>query len=245
MLKSDIKNLFSSQSAFHMFIALKSLVDSERPLGSWTMKERMESQGSKISLASVGRLLKELDNLGFTELVPGQGRKLTQLGYQQLENMQSDLERKKIEAEMKDATNLENKQDIMKLLQVRKIIEPEVVKLIVEEATDYDIEKLARSVEEHKCGLAEGKNVELLPINFHQVLSDISCNRFLNSVLKLLIHEELQLETEFPRIAAKLREAHHLAEHELILSSLRDRNAELAVYYTKQHIQKLIDSIAD
>lgn len=244
-MKSDIKNLFSKQSTFHMFIALKLLADSERPLGSWTMKERMESRGGEISLASVGRLLKELDILGFTELVPGQGRMLTQLGFEQLEAMQSELERKKIEAEMKDAAKFENKQDIIKLLQVRKIIEPEVVKLIVKEATDHDIEQLARSVEMHQCGLAKSSDVELLPINFHQVLSDLSCNRFLNAVLKLLIHEELCLESQFPSIAAKLREAHHLAEHELILSALKDRNAELAVHYTKQHIQKLIDSITD
>ena len=179
------------------------------------MKEKMESLGDSISLASVGRLLKELDGLGWTELVSSQGRILTAKGQRQLEALQIDVERLKIEAEMKEATDPENAQDIIDLLNVRVIIESEVIKSVIENASDEEIGRLEDSVKRHKQCVSMGEDTELLPINFHQVLCTLSCNRFLNSVLKLLIHEELRLEEKFPEIATKLRDAHHLVEHEL------------------------------
>lgn len=237
------KELFSNEADFHYLIALQCLADSEKPLGSWIMKEKMENLGDSISLASVGRLLKELDGLGWTELVSSQGRILTLKGQRQLEGMQSDVERLKIEAEMKKATDPENAQDIIDLLNVRVIIESEVIKSVIENATDDEIGLLEESVKQHKQCVSIGEDSELLPINFHQVLCTLSCNRFLNSVLKLLIHEELRLEEKFPEIATKLRDAHHLVEHELILEAVKARDVEKAVLLTKDHIQKLIQSV--
>ncbi|KQL36878.1 FCD domain-containing protein [Psychrobacillus sp. FJAT-21963] len=239
------KELFSNESDFHYLIALQCLSDSEKPLGSWIMKEKMESLGDSISLASVGRLLKELDGLGWTELVSSQGRILTAKGQRQLEALQIDVERLKIEAEMKEATDPENAQDIIDLLNVRVIIESEVIKSVIENASDEEIGRLEDSVKRHKQCVSMGEDTELLPINFHQVLCTLSCNRFLNSVLKLLIHEELRLEEKFPEIATKLRDAHHLVEHELILEAVKSRDVERAILLTKSHIQKLIQSVTN
>lgn len=239
------KELFSSESDFHYFIALKCLSDSEKPIGSWIMKEKMEKLGDSISLASVGRLLKELDGLGWTELVSSQGRILTIHGQRQLEVMQNDFERLKIEAEMKKATDSENAQDIIDLLNVRILIESEVIKSVIENASVEEIGRLEDSVKQHKECVRIGGDSELLPINFHQVLCTLSRNRFLNSVLKLLLHEELRLEEKFPTIATKLRDAHHIVEHELILEAVKARDVERAVFLTKDHIQKLIQSITN
>lgn len=237
------KELFSNEADFHYLNALQCLSDSEKPLGSWIMKEKMQNLGDSISLASVGRLLKELDGLGWTELISSQGRILTVKGQRQLEGMQSDVERLKIEAEMKKATDPENAQDIIDLLNVRVIIESEVIKSVIEYASDEEIGLLEESVKQHKQCVSIGEDSELLPINFHQVLCTLSCNRFLNSVLKLLIHEELRLEAKFPDIATKLRDAHHIVEHELILEAVKARDVEKAVLLTKDHIQKLIQSV--
>ncbi|BDH60941.1 GntR family transcriptional regulator [Lysinibacillus sp. PLM2] len=237
------KEINFTQFNQNLFIALNCLANSDKPVGSWILKERMEELGVNISLATVGRLLKEMDRLELTEKRNSLGRILTEAGVLELERMKQLMERQQIEHEVKEATDAENPQDIIDLLKARLLIEPEIIKQIVSHASIENIQLLKDAVCEHDKYLREKIEVSTLPINFHSIVSDLSCNRFLGAMLKLLIHEELKLEEKFPEIAQKLRQAHHLDEHKLILDAILNRDTEKAVYYSKMHIQELIECI--
>lgn len=225
-----------------MFIILYSLSKSKKPLGSWVLKEEITKCGESISFATVGRLLKQLDNVGLTRLVQNKGRVLTEKGYYYLEKLRNDLEKKKIEGELKDSIHPKNIMDITELLKIRKIIEKEIIKLVVANATNDDIKQLERTIFLHHTS-DESKDKEIPLIDFHALLSEISRNRILDSVLKLLIHEELMLEEKFPDIAKKLREAHHIEQHKQILEAVKKRDLDSAIKHTEEHIQHLIDSV--
>ncbi|KGR89659.1 hypothetical protein CD30_16025 [Ureibacillus massiliensis 4400831 = CIP 108448 = CCUG 49529] len=243
MVGENGKEISFTQFNHNLFIALNCLANSDKPLGTWILKERMEELGVSISLASVGRLLKEMDRLELTEKKNSLGRILTEVGFLELERMKSLVERQQIEHEVKEATDAENPQDIIDLLKVRLLIEPEIIKQIVGHASIEDIQLLQETVCVHDKYVREKIEVNTLPMSFHSIVSDLSCNRFLGAMLKLLIHEELKLEEKFPDIAQKLRQAHHLDEHKLILDAILSRDSEKASYYSKMHIQKLIDCI--
>lgn len=237
------KELIPTQYNYNLFVALTCLANSSKPLGTWLLKERMEDLGVNISLASVGRLLKEMDRLELTVKRNSKGRVLTEIGALEFEKMRSNFERQQIEHEVKEATDTESPEDIIDLLKARLLIEPEIIKLIVERSSEKEIKLLEETVTIHDTFVRENKDVHTLPMNFHYLISELSCNRFLGAMLKLLIHEELKLEEKFPVIAQKLRQAHHLSEHKLILDAIVVRDSEKAVNFSKLHIQKLIECI--
>lgn len=237
-----IKLYFTEEIDFYKYVILQCLTKTDKPLGSWVLKERLSHMEVNLSLASIGRYLKVLDYEGLTKLVQSQGRKITSSGLNYLNKLEGDIKRKQIGSEMEQAANPESKQDIIDLLHVRKIIEVEVVKSIINHGAS-GVTKLENSVESHLQCVKKGDDPDLLAINFHQILSDMSCNRFLKSVLNLLINEEMMLEEKFPEFAEKLRDAHHIVDHECILKAIKEQNLEEAIYYTENHIENLIKSV--
>jgi len=59
---------------------LKSMLGRQNPLGSGTACEMLAKAGFQISEATVGRLLKTMDNKGYTTRIGFQGRMLTDQG---------------------------------------------------------------------------------------------------------------------------------------------------------------------
>ncbi|ELY91071.1 ribonuclease R [Natrialba hulunbeirensis JCM 10989] len=64
---------------------LLRLVDRHSPIGSIQLVELMQLHGYEIKDRTIRLTLSELDDLGLTEKVPGQGRRLTQRGRDELE----------------------------------------------------------------------------------------------------------------------------------------------------------------
>ncbi|MFC6718938.1 NrpR regulatory domain-containing protein [Natrialbaceae archaeon GCM10025810] len=60
------------------------LVDRHAPIGSIQLVELMQERGYDIKDRTIRLMLSELDELGYTEKVPGQGRRLTQSGRMEL-----------------------------------------------------------------------------------------------------------------------------------------------------------------
>lgn len=239
------RKYFSQDTDFNRYVILYCLSKTDIPLGSWILKEKLLQMGVNLSLASIGRYLKSTDNQGYTTLIKNQGRKITKFGLKYLKNLEENIKRKKIGSEVEQAATPESKQDIINLLKVRKVIEVEVVKSIINNDVTDGIKMLRESVESHLKCVEEGKDPKDLAIHFHQILSELSCNRFLTSVLNLLIYEELMLEAKFPEIAEKLKDAHHIIDHKRILDAIRKRNLPNAIYHTEKHIDNLINSVID
>ena len=63
-----------------LFLILKSIDNSEVPVGSGYVRNILQMQGINISEATVGRILRQLDIKGYTEKIGFKGRKLTPAG---------------------------------------------------------------------------------------------------------------------------------------------------------------------
>ncbi|WP_040681278.1 FCD domain-containing protein [Paenisporosarcina sp. TG20] len=80
------------------------------------------------------------------------------------------------------------------MLYAWKVIEIETIKLIVQHTRDEHIKLLQDSVDNHVAGIDKESNFS---INFHEIIAELSDNRFLCSALKLLLHEEVIMENKF------------------------------------------------
>jgi hypothetical protein len=240
-----LKGYFNKESDYNSFLLLRILKLSDKPVGSWILKERMAESEVNLSLATIGRLLKELDQKKYTRLISSQGREITSNGKVFLTKLERNITRFGIENEVMQASNPNSYEEIIDLLHARKAIEVETIRLAVLNATKEDIELLEQSIASHKDCMNKGNGPGVLAINFHVIVAEISCNRFLSSALKLLIHEEIEMERKFPELASQLRAAHHIFDHKLIVETVKEQNVEKAMRYMSGHMDKLIQSISN
>lgn len=240
---NNLKGYFAKESEFNSFVLLKIIKMAEGPVGSWILRERMIDYQIDISLATIGRLLKELDQKKHTKLIQSQGREITSEGIKYLERVEEGVTKYELQFEVMQASTPTNHREIIDLLRARKLIETATIRQVVQNATEKDIELIEQSISSHIDCVEHGKEPGIAAINFHALLADLSCNRFLSSALKLLIQEEVEMERKFPEIAEKLRAAHHIVDHQLIVNAIKQRDVEKAAHYMCEHLDKLISSI--
>lgn len=101
------------------------------------------------------------------------------------------------------------KQDIIDLLEVRKIIETGLVRLAAERRTDDDLKKIENALQEMEEALEHGQLGDQADWNFHYALSFAAHNAMLESVMQTISEtmskilkasrERLYLSSESPR----------------------------------------------
>lgn len=243
-MKAYNHSYFQDDDFLREYIILKVLSGSKVPLGSWILKEKLGDYELDLSIASVGRLLRELDNKGFTRLVKNQGRLITEKGMNYFTTVNQDMARFNIEREVIEASNPNSPKQFLELIHARKIIEIETARLAAIHATEEDIEKLENSIQTHSDHISHHEeDSPKVGCNFHELIGQASHNRFLWSVLKLLIHEEMELEEKFPYPATSIQGLHYIQDHQDILKAIKERNEEQVTILMEKHMNKLIEEI--
>jgi GntR family transcriptional regulator, transcriptional repressor for pyruvate dehydrogenase complex len=91
------------------------------------------------------------------------------------------------------------KQDIVELLEVRKIIETGTVRLAAERRTEEEMAQLAEALSEMKEALAKGELGDLADWKFHYAVAQASHNEILKSVM-LSISETMERSLHASRL---------------------------------------------
>ncbi|TYS50385.1 FCD domain-containing protein [Bacillus infantis] len=238
-----IQTFFKSKHDYRNYALLRILADSPVPLGSWVLREKMAQFDIDISTASIGRLLKEFDHKGYTELIKNQGRKLSHIGMKQLGYIEDELNRYQIEKEFINASKPKSYQDLLDLLHARKVIEMETARLAALHVHEEDIKKMELTIEKHSCDASHQLDLTEVSCHFHELVADASGNRFLCSTLKLLILEEIELEKTFPYLAAHTQGGHFAPDHSKVLEAIKAGDADTASAEMEKHMEKLILAI--
>lgn len=72
--------VFKNESDIVLFLLVRQIGHRTGPVGSWTLKEELDSMGIAYGTATVGRYLKMLDYKGYTIHKGNQGRILSDEG---------------------------------------------------------------------------------------------------------------------------------------------------------------------
>ena len=235
--------VFKNESDIVLFLLVRPIGHRTGPVGSWTLKEELDSMGIAYGTATVGRYLKMLDYKGYTIHKGNQGRILSDEGKKWLSDMEDSLNRAEVRNESSKALQVNKYSDLIDLMKARKAIEVETVRLAAIHATQEEITELRKSINIYYRFITEKKDFVEPALDFHGIIADMSHNRFMKAILEMLIFEEKQIEDNIDQLETRKRGNTYVIEHDDITRAIEERNPDLAAELMDRHMEGILEAV--
>lgn len=121
------------------------------------------------------------------------------------------------------ATLFHEKDDLIDVLILRKIIEPQIAALASKNATLGQIHLLTKIITEQENDLAKGRNPIKADCDFHYTLAKMSSNRLLERLLVVLVRPLRKVREEY--LQTRERKLRSLEGHRKILAAVAKGSA--------------------
>jgi len=220
---------------------LKILGESDTPLGSGTISEKLKAVDIDISEATIGRYLRNFDSRGLTEREGFQGRCLTDAGKKVLDEYEHDKDLQTKTNYIMRLAKAGAKDELIHILVARRAIEKETCRLAAEKIADEDLEVLADTVKRHQDLIQKGVSGAKEDTDFHKTIARIGGNKFLAAALDL-IRQDGQLSPVFEYIREKVGST-VVTDHKKILEALRKRDVVEAENAMALHMENVIKDV--
>lgn len=220
---------------------LECLAESSVALGSWNLVELLEKRGIEVSSATIGRVLRRLENRNYVRKVSNAGRSITEEGrtaITQTRSMNSINEHQEKLKEVITACTLEN---YIVVLQARRAVERENARLAAINITDAELshlDEVLRMQEEYR---RQNKSVAQIDVEFHKGIAHASRNQVLESMYHMLFAYGQQSPL-FEQIRKKRRAVS--TAHIGILEALHEHDPGKAERRMVRHIDELARDVA-
>jgi GntR family transcriptional repressor for pyruvate dehydrogenase complex len=129
------------------------------------------------------------------------------------------------------------KDNMMDIFSIRKIIEPQVAQLAAEKATTSEINELEALVQEQAKALASGISMIKTDSEFHNLLTQAARNQVLERLL--LAIRDLMAKTRGKYLQLDERAHKSLKGHQAILSAIKARNPVAARQAMRRHLEEV------
>ena len=237
--------VFSSPKKLRFYLLLRFIDQRGEPAGCGSLRKDFLKIGIDCSTATIGRYLKELDLEDYTVQSSNLGRVLTPIGKVYLREMNERLERAIMQSELSKNVKVTNYDELEELLIARRALEEEAARLAALNATDEELKRLMDAVESHRQTVLRNEDPTETALQFHTVVAEISGNRFVISILNMLIYEEKKIESKMDALVTRERGRLYVAEHEEIAAAICSHNAERAKDLMSKHITVLCDAVVE
>ena len=237
--------IFPTENEASIFLIAQIISKTGAPVGAWRLKEELKKVGIYCGTATVGRYLKELDSKGLTAQKSNKGRVLTDYGQQWLNNLSDDVARALVHTESTQAMRVDHYSQLVDLIQARKVLEVAAARLAAERATKEDLLLLQQVVMTHYRYVAENKDPTDPALEFHSLVAQISHNRFMKTMLDMLIFEERNIEGQIDTLITRERGDIYVVEHEDISNAIAAGDSAQAASLMDAHIDKLMTAVQE
>lgn len=129
------------------------------------------------------------------------------------------------------------KDDMMDILFIRKIIEPEVAHLAAKNATPEEINELEKILKEQERETASGESTTRTDSNFHHLLFHMTKNKALERLLLALF--DLMEKTREKYFQTEERKQKSLDGHQNIFAAIKSGNPKAAREAMRRHIENV------
>ncbi|MEY9871697.1 GntR family transcriptional repressor for pyruvate dehydrogenase complex [Streptacidiphilus sp. MAP12-33] len=150
----------------------------------------------------------------------------------------SDLEPRRLLENLSFVSDVSRGATALHLLQVRRMLEPQAVALAATRATSADLEALQRILDSGSA-VQDAEDFIRCDMAFHRAIADLVGNPVLTAILDMLSTHTQRVRILRGTTAAQAIE-HAQREHEMILTALRDRDAQLAAATAAVHVAALV-----
>lgn len=221
------------------FLILSFLDQSEGPVGSGAICERLRVEGMAVSEATVGRFLRELDFRNYTRRSGFRGREITEAGRARVRELKQDRALAQSSTELMRAVRAQALHEVLDVLVVRRALEREAARLAAMNRTDEDLAALETMVRRYES--ADVDEAAEADFAFHTRLAECSGNRVLLAATQL-IHAEAQSRVIPADVRERLKPDLSRQHHD-ILAAIRARDAQTAEQVMLLHLNGLIEAV--
>lgn len=182
----------------------------------------------KVSRSTVREAILSLENMKLVERRQGDGTYITASSEEALISPLA-------------SSIFQEKDDIIEIFSLRKIVEPEIAQLASQHATPEAIDRLEKILSDQEDELAGGKSIARTDTSFHQALAKMSKNKVLTRLLFALVGflgrtRERYLQTDERRHKS-------LDGHRRILAAVKSRSGAAARKEMLHHLEDVENAL--
>lgn len=215
---------------------LKAVNDSDVPVGAIYLSEKLG-----IPSANIGRTLIRLESSGLVAKVQNKGRSITELGRRRLEEEAQKNSKISIANELIHIASTEDKENLLEILKVRKLLEVYTARRCAENVTPEMIKELGDIQFEYIYELRHGRTGSEQDLDLHLKIAEYSGNHTVARILQLLLTDNNSY-AEFSR-ACMISERLRQSEHGPLLEAIREKNGEKAAREMEIHLDQVMKNV--
>lgn len=225
-----------------LYLVMKSIEESQTPIGAGAIQRAIASR-VRLSSASVGIILRDLQDQGLVVREGYRGHRLTPKGRTFLENYRNRQKKACLADRIFDYLTGSERQRLADILEARRAIETEAARLAASRAEELDLRRLGRNVEE-QGKTTEARQRSLLDREFHAALLDAAHNPLLNTLFDF--SEQLTAASDGESVdnfLSKIREEIGeilFEDHLRVLRAVSARNAAEAERAMAAHMDRVL-----
>jgi GntR family L-lactate dehydrogenase operon transcriptional regulator len=217
---------------------LTYLEEQGEPAGAGAVRRGLVERGHTPAEATVGRLLRELDDRGWTERRGNQGRVITAEGRERRAELDQEQRRNESAREFLDTLVSSEKGQILDLLVARRAVEREVARLAAVNADEEDLADLRRSVQQQEILVRSGGSVAEEDTSFHRILARGAKNRVLMAAMELF-RANAHYAEELERIRRRVGRLTN-PDHRRIMEAVEQRDPDMAELAMRRHLDNVL-----
>lgn len=214
------------------------LADTDGPVGASRAHRVLHTEGWTISQATVSRSLDKLDRFGITTKRGRAGRVLTDQGASIVLYQRRRLRRDGLIAGL---AKLEDRQELIELLEVRKCVESQAAKLATVRATPADIRILFDALAQYDEHTTVSGDYSQDAVQFHVAFCQATHSKPYEIIADALMPEMGRLE---PLTAAAARAAGEpdlsQEQHRAILGAIISGDSDTCAALVERHFDSMI-----
>ena len=202
-------------------------IKNEIEEGSWKPgtglpSERILAEQLGVSRPSVREALRVLEVMGYVEIKPGQGTFAKE----------PDQNEKSSRLLLSMLTQEDN---VLEVLEIREIFEPQIAYLAAESAINRDILVMEEIIERMDAHMRAGESTVNDNIDFHLAIARTTKNKVLYQVQKILLKASKDAVMRYFEVPG--RDNKSVIGHKQILTAIKDRDADLAKQLMFEHLR--------
>lgn len=219
---------------------LKLLEKHEKPTGASSIKRELKNLKINISEATIGRVLFNLDNMGYTLKDGYRGRVITDKGKLYLNNIQRKKDRIKKGKLFLNVLDIQEIDILLEALEARKVIESQMAKFAAAKSNIQTEKDFKIIIESHERVI---KNLSEYEYNvpFHKYVATLAGNKILELMLQMVMDD-----TRFTPALKKIEKSlgtKTIEEHKVIAEAIIKKDPEGAERAMADHIEALIKKV--
>jgi GntR family transcriptional repressor for pyruvate dehydrogenase complex len=204
---------------------IRDLIEKGRmKKGDQLPTERDLTETFKVSRASVREAIRTLESMRLVESRQGNGTYV-------IASSEESLVRPLA------AALFHEKDDLIDIFYIRKIVEPHIAELAAEKATPEEIKELDAIMEEHEENLSGGLHAIRTDSAFHNYLARMAKNRVLERLLHAIV--DLLTETRQEYLQNEEREHNSLHGHRDIHAAIKSGDGNAAKLAMRRHLTNI------